>query len=125
MSIRTKIDDAFTLKLKPLGLTADLIFHVDSGTSYNALTGKVTSTITNTTVLGAVTGYDQGLVDGDVIQRGDLRAMVSGVAIDAAGFEPDKGMVVDFIGKLWTIVSFARHMVGEEVGAWEIQLRGS
>lgn len=131
-TIRERIDGVFTAKLQPLGLTATLTFNKPTGEpTYNPATGKTTNPTTPVEVLGTVVAYDQGLVNGDVIQRGDLQAIVSDVAMAAAGVLPEAGMVV-FYGLdaddepvPWTIVSVTRYPVGEEVAAWDMQLRGT
>lgn len=126
MTIRTVIAGVFTNKLTPRGLTAVLTFDKPTVTpTYDPATGKTTNPTTPVNVVGAVTAYDHGLVNGDVIQRGDLQAILSDVAIQAAAVEPKEGQVVQYTGDPFTIVSVTRYPVGEEVGAWELQLRGS
>lgn len=131
-AIRDEIAAVFPDELQPLGLTATLTFNKPTGTpTYNPATGKTTNPTTPVALQGTVVAYGQGLVNGDVIQRGDLQAIVSDVEMLGAGILPEAGMVV-FYGVdsasdpvPWTIVAVTRYPIGEEVAAWDMQLRGT
>ena len=64
--------------------------------------------------------YNDKYIDGDLIQRGDVKVLVAGQGLP---FTPTNGMAVVIDSKTWKIVSLKLIYSGESIAAYELQLR--
>lgn len=90
----------------------------------------VTMTTTRTTTpvscrISVPVNYEQEYVDGDVIRRDDMLAMLAALDAEAASipFVPKNGMLVTIAGIKWHLEKVTAHPGGSLVAAWELQLR--
>ena len=103
----------------------DAVFHeteVDA-TDYNPATGITTipAATTHTEKVSPPSLYNQTLIDGDLIKIGDMKIYL---AAQSLGFTPVRSMKVVVAGKTWRIVAANPLHSGEEIAAYELQLRG-
>ena len=100
------------------------VFHeteVDAS-DYNPATGITTipAASTHTEKVSPPSPYNQTLIDGDLIKVGDMKIYL---AAQSLGFTPVRNMKVVAAGKTWRIVAANPLYSGEEIAAYELQLR--
>lgn len=89
----------------------------------DSASGTVTESAAASTIRAAVVDYDERMIDGTVVQIGDLRMFVAARDLDADPVPTAVRVMVR--GQTWTVV---RHKVwedGDETAAYEIQLRSA
>lgn len=64
--------------------------------------------------------YDRKLVDGVSIKNGDAQVFIAGSGLS---FTPSNGMKVNISSIEWTVKSVGRISAGDDVAAYELQLR--
>lgn len=118
-TIDTKLRDKADSVLATYG--KDLTFAVRTKT-YDPTTGATTyGAATNTVVKGSPPGpYERRFVDGDVVRLSDARTIVAAKNLT---FTPTIGIKVSFDSTDWQVVSARPMYSGEQVAAWELQLR--
>ncbi|MEK9721879.1 MAG: hypothetical protein VW405_00160, partial [Rhodospirillaceae bacterium] len=67
--------------------------------------------------------YEKRYVDGDVVKVEDAMTLVSAEDVAAASFTPAQGQTVTFDSVSWDVVSVKVHRSGDQVAAYELQLR--
>ncbi len=104
---------------------ADAVFTVE-GTAeeetYDPSTGKTTNpTPTEVTVkISPPFPFDKELIDGDLILSTDLKTLMAG---KDSPFIPKEAQLMTFKGQVYTIITVSPIHSGEEVAAFELQLR--
>jgi len=125
----TDLDDEFLPLIKEM-IEEDGVqrhFVVDGSTSYNPDTRKVTHTdpVNTSWWTTPLLQYKQHLIDGDTIQRGDVKIYIAAKDLT---FTPTVGMKVkptDSVDPIYRIVEASPIHSGESVAAWRIQLRAA
>lgn len=104
-------------------LGRDVEVTVLAGGTYDTTAGEVTggSLLVTTERASPPIRYSDRFVDGDVIRRGDARIIFASLNI---GFQPNEGVLIDVDGVTWTIVRVTDYFSGEQVAAYDCQLRG-
>jgi len=117
----TTLDDTF------LPLTANLISSfgksltfVVATDSYDPATGSNTVSESTSVVKGVLSAYSSRFIDGDLIQNGDLKALI---AAQGLTFTPTVGQRVEFNSQKWRIVAIASLYSGDEIAGYRLQLR--
>ncbi len=67
--------------------------------------------------------YTEDQITGEIVQQGDLRALVARTDLEDAGFEIAKQMDVVIDSETWKIESFSPIYSGELIAAYVLQLR--
>lgn len=97
-----------------------LTFTVEGGT-YDATMGEVVSYETvYTAMCSPPQGFDPRAVTGDLILVSDLTTIIPASGLT---FTPTNGMRVTFDSKDYRIVAIRPYMSGDQVAAYEVQLR--
>ena len=120
----TELDDC----IRPVALSLlqefgkPVTFTVTSGGTYDRSTGGVTGSSTEdfTWEISPPQPFNERLVDGDLVQRGDLQTFIADKDIP---FTVDTGIKIDIDGEKWEIVSFMKLYSGVLIAAYELQLR--
>jgi hypothetical protein len=99
----------------------EMTFSADTET-YDPATGAVTVSATkaHTVKASPPLEYNDRLVDGEIIERGDTFIFLA--AKDLA-FTPVKSMNVSFDSTQWQVVAVKKHYSGNQIAAYELQLR--
>lgn len=120
----TTLDTTLLTKVAEIAATygKNVVFQSIGSKVYSPTTGKTTeSSITNYTVkVTPPAPYDLKLVDGDVIQSRDVAVILP--AKDLA-FTPELGMQVTIDGEVFDTVQVLLMYSGDDVCAYDIQLR--
>lgn len=89
---------------------------------YDPATGRTTqSSPTTYTVKSAPPfAYEQRYVNGNTVQEGDLRLLIAGADQE---FTPKVGQKVTFDSGTYRVVSVIPYYSGEDIAAWEVQVR--
>jgi len=119
----TTLDDALRPVAKDLLSTfgKDLTFIVKGSESYDATTGSVTVSESSVVVKGSPPApYARKYITGDLVKEGDVQTII---AAQGLTITPDEGQRVEFDSEKWHIVSIKRIYSGEQVAAYELQLR--
>ena len=90
------------------------------GTSGGTGTGTTTAKVRHSLKASPPETYAQRYVDGESILQGD--AMIILPAENLA-FTPKPGIRVELLGQDWSIIAANPIMTGEQVGAYQIQIR--
>ncbi len=96
------------------------------GATYDPATGKNSggSTSSFTIKVSPPDPYDISLVDGEIIRAGDARCLVAARAAEDLGLIPDSITdKLDFGGAIWTVVGVKHIWSGDQVAAFELQVR--
>lgn len=118
----TKLDDKLIPKIAKIvdRLGKAVTFHVEAG-SYDPTVGRRVSDQTDHSVkVTPPANYSERFIDGDNIQRGDVNILLP--AQDLV-FTPVNGMQVTIDAKPWAIVEVKPIYTGEQIGAYDLQLR--
>ena len=95
----------------------------EDNSSYDPAVGEVTaSSIVNFTVkVSPPDPYDVKLIDGDIIRVGDTSSFL---ASSGLAFTPrEVGDKIDFDGEKWRVVGVTKLWSGDNVAAYQVQLR--
>lgn len=122
-ALDTKIRPKVTAVLAAYG--TNLAFSVPGTETYDPATGITTEgSVTTPTVKGTPPApYEKRYVDGDVVKVEDAMTLVSAEDVAAASFTPAQGQTVTFDSVSWDVVSVKVHRSGDQVAAYELQLR--
>ena len=115
-----KLVPAVLALINKFGITG--VFDTGSGEGvYTATTGDVAETASTVTrKVSPPVPFNQRLVDGATVRRDDTQVFVAGSGIT---FTPSIGMTIVIAGDKWKIVSVIVLRSGEQVAAYELQLR--
>lgn len=101
----------------------EVVFTESASTDdYNAATGRTTQSSPDAyTVKSAPPfAYEQRYVNGNTVQEGDLRLLIAG---SGQSFVPKVGQKVTFDSGVYRVVSVLPYYSGEDIAAWEVQVR--
>jgi len=119
----TSLDKALGVSVKDLIgdlVTEKMTFEIDVE-DYSASTGKTTTVKRRFQAKASPPQeYDSRYINGDSIQAGDSSIFLAGKDLK---FIPKKGMVVIERDQRWRSVRVRKHRSGDDIAAWEIQLR--
>ena len=106
--------------INEVGKTVDFITYPSQ--SFSVATGSRTdgTPVTYSRKIIPPYNFDQRMIDGDVIQYGDMQ---TGVAGQDLGFVPARGTHLEVDGVRWTIQKITPIMSGELTALYMIQLR--
>lgn len=89
--------------------------------AYDAATGGGTGSATTHSVkVTPLAYYKANLIDGDLIRAGDAVVYLSGAGL---GFTPKAGWKIAVAGTTFNIVAVTSMSGGDDVGAYELQVR--
>ena len=93
---------------------------VTATNSYDPATGANTTSQTSHTAKGTPPeSYKIQQIDGDLVRSGDAKILVAGTV----SFAIEAGTLVKFNSQVWTVIDVQSHYSGENVAAYELQLR--
>jgi hypothetical protein len=91
-----------------------------TGSSYDPGSGTVTNDYTDHAVTGVVRSYREDLIDGSLVQVGDLSVHVPAAQL---AFTPDTDDDVILDGTSWSVVNVRRTYSGDQVAYFRLQVR--
>ena len=122
------IDTALDTKLIPKiatliaarGMT--VVFEVDGVSGYDPATGTGTKTvkIRHSLKVSPPETFSQRYVDGETILMGDANILLPAQSL---AFTPKPGILVELLGQDWLIINVSPIMTGEQIGAYQLQIR--
>lgn len=88
---------------------------------YDPTTGRTTLPVTTWTVKSAPPfSYAEQMVNGNTVQADDLRLLIAG---SGQSFVPTTTQQVAFDSKTFRIVAVRPYYSGDDIAAWEVQVR--